>query len=204
MSSQPYDTEPEAGRADGGDGLGALSDAFAGLTPKEEAILRQRAHALAHQGLEESTPVSETAEVLTFHLGQEAYAIDVRFVHEARPLEQLTPVPCAPDFVAGVVNLHGDILSLLDLRKYLGVQQEGITDLMQIIVVEAAGLKLGILANRVDTVTWLPREDFEEPPATLAGAKAGYVRGVSAEGLILLDLEAILGDGRIIVNEEAV
>ncbi len=137
-----------------------LAEMRAGLGPDEWAILEERANALADVATRETELDAESIEVLTFHLGAETYAIDVTYARSARLLDQLTPVPCTPDFVAGVVNLQGSILSLLDISKFLGIRQEGITDLMHIIVVEAAGLRVGILANHVGEVTQIPLADL--------------------------------------------
>ncbi len=184
--------------------LKTLQELRAGLGPEEWAILEARADALAEVSTRQAGSAVEMVEVLTFYLGTEIYAINVAYARSARLLEQLTPVPCTPDFVAGVVNMQGTILSLLDISKFLGIRQEGITDLMQIIVVEAAGLKVGVLANQVGEVTQIPLADLQEPPATVNGLSARYIKGVTLDGLILLDLEAVLGDGRIIINDEVV
>lgn len=198
QSSKKRQTYPLLGNL----GNKTLEEMRAGLTAEEWTILEARADALAQAANREAGPAAESVEVLTFFLGIETYAIDVAHARSARLLDQLTPVPCAPDFVAGVVNMQGSILSLLDISKFLGIRREGITDLMQIIVVEAAGLKIGILANQVGEVTQIPLADLQEPPATVNGLSARYIKGVTLEGLILLDLEAILGDERIIINDE--
>lgn len=184
------------------DEIKILTEMRAGFGPDEWAILEERADALAEIASHETGPASESVEVLTFYLAAETYAINVMYARSARLLDYLTPVPCTPDFVAGVVNMQGSILSLLDISKLLGIQREGITDLMQVIVVEAAGLRVGILANQIGEVTRIPLADLQEPPATVNGLSARYIKGVTVDGLILLDLEAVLGDERVIVNDE--
>jgi purine-binding chemotaxis protein CheW len=179
---------------------GTLQEVMERMIDLDWAILEQRARELAGM-TDTEVDAGEMIEVLTFYLGHETYAVEVRHVHQVRPLDRLTPVPCTPSFVVGVVNLQGEILSLLDFRRFLGIQQEGITDLMEIIVIEAAGLKVGLMAKRVDEVSRLPLAHFKEPPATINEAGAGFVKGVTPDGCILLDMEAILGNERIIVNE---
>ena len=170
------------------------------MTELDLAILQRRAQELSRVSGSDAE-AGEMIEVLVFHLGSETYASEIHSVFQVRPLERLTPVPCTPNFVVGITNLQGEILSLLDFRRFLGIQQEGITDLMEIIVIEAAGLKVGLLANRVDEVKTLPLKQFEEPPTTINEAGTGFVKGVTSDGLILLNLEAILGNERIVVNE---
>lgn len=202
MSSEQPDKKHQKHLSHTGYEVKMLDDMRAGFAPEEWTILKERADALAEVSTREAGPAADSIDVLTFYLGAETYAIDVMYARTVRLLDQLTPVPCTPDFVAGVVNLQGSILSLLDLTKFLGIQREGITDLMHIIVVEAAGLRIGILANRVGEVTRLPLADLQEPPATVNGLGARYIKGVTLDGVILLDLETVLGDERIIVNEE--
>jgi len=200
MSEQPNNQTMATQEAENSSS-GTIQEVMGRMTELERAILERRARELARTP-DTETEAGEMVEVLNFHLGTETYAVEIRCVHQVRPLERLTPVPCTPSFVAGVVNLQGEILSLLDFRRFLGLQQEGITDLMEIIVVEAAGLKIGLMANRVDEVNWFPLAYFEEPPVTVNEFGAEFIKGVTSEGLILLNLEAILGDARIVVSEE--
>lgn len=202
MSSEQPDEKYQKHPSSTGYEIKTLDEMRAGFGPDEWAVLEARAAALAEVATRETEPAAEAIDVLTFYLGTETYAIHVMYARTARLLDQLTPVPCTPDFVAGVVNLQGSILSLLDLSKFLGIRQEGVTDLMQIIVVEAAGLRVGILANQVGEVTQIPLADLQEPPVTINGLSARYVKGVTLDGLILLDLEAVLSDERIIINED--
>lgn len=201
MTSQQTDTDADSGTQGPGSGFEATASVRAHFKSEEWAILERRARELAERPHGDQAETSGMVQVLMFNLGSETYAVPAEYVREVRPLERLTPVPCTPDFVIGVVNLRGNILSLIDIRKFLGVPQEGIADLMHIIVVEAAGLDVGVMASGVNDVNWLLEADLAEPPATVGGISAEYIKGVTPEAVILLDPEALLGDERLIVNE---
>lgn len=170
------------------------------LSPSELAILERRARELARQNIDTGA-YEDHVSVLTFLLAGELYAVPVALVREVRPLKQLTRVPFAPPFVIGVINLRGNILSLIDIRKFLGTAGQELTDLHTTIVVEAAGLEVGILARRVHEVTLLSLTSLTPPPATVNSATLEFIEGVAENGIILLNLERILGDPRMIVNE---
>ena len=86
------------------------------LTPDEkQGILRNRAKALAKQ-LGPDQDAGAGLDILEFRLAYETYAIEMRWVAETYPLKELTPLPCTPSFVAGIINVRGRILSVLDIR----------------------------------------------------------------------------------------
>src|SRR5450631_2119917 len=88
------------------------------LTPDEkQGILRKRAKALARQ-LEQDHDAGTGLDILEFLLSYETYAIEMCWVAETYPLKDLTPLPCTPAFVAGIINVRGRILSVIDIRRF--------------------------------------------------------------------------------------
>jgi purine-binding chemotaxis protein CheW len=173
------------------------------ISPEEVArILRARAQTLAQVPPEEGA--GATAQVVIFALGDEAYGIEAGHVENIYPLEGLTPVPCTPDFVAGVVNLRGRILSVIDLRRFMGLGGITVDENTQVIAVNAAGLEVGLLANDVRSVGTLSLDKLDPALPTSTHATAEYTRGVTPDMIVLLDLEAILLDRRMVVREEVV
>ncbi|HSW16285.1 MAG TPA: chemotaxis protein CheW [Ramlibacter sp.] len=166
-----------------------------------QGILRARALALAVQV--DASPPAESLELLEFRLAQERYALETRHVSEVVPLGDLTPVPCTPPFVLGVVNLRGRIVPVMDIKKFIGVPARGLTDLHHIIMVRGQGLEFGILADAVRDVRSHAVASLQAAPSTLGGAQASYIKGVTAERLIVLDLDRMLADPALVVHEEA-
>jgi purine-binding chemotaxis protein CheW len=165
-------------------------------------ILRARAKALARPP--EHAPAAETLlELLEFRLAQERYAVETRYVREVYPLKDLTPLPCTPPFLLGIVNVRGRILPVLDLKKFFDLPEEGLTDLHRIILVRGHDLELGLLADVAVGVRSIAVESLQPLLPTLTGIGADYLKGVTAEGLVVLDLARILADPRIIVHDEA-
>jgi purine-binding chemotaxis protein CheW len=164
-------------------------------------ILRARARALARPP--EQAPAADTLlELLEFRLAQERCAVEIRHVREVVPLQDLTPVPCTPPFVLGVVNLRGRILPVLDLKKIFELPEQGLTDLNWIVVVRGDDLEFGLLAEAIVGVRAVPVETLQPSLTTLTGIRSDYLKGVTAERLVVLDLARILADPKIVVHEE--
>ena len=131
-----------------------------------------------------------------------ATRVETRHVEAVHPLQDLTPLPCTPPFVLGIVNLRGRILPVLDLKKFFELPEQGLTDLHRIILVRGNDLELGLLADVTVGVRRVPLESLQPSLPTLTGIRADYLKGVSEERLIVLDLDRILSDPKIIVHEE--
>lgn len=172
------------------------------LSPSPEstrAILAERARLLARVP---AVPpgASEILTVLTFALGNERYAVESRFLREVVRVTDITPVPDTPEFLAGVTNVRGEILALVDLRKLFGITVTGLTDLSRIAVLGLERAELGLLADTVHEVTTLRRDDLLEAPGPVVGIGPDYLLGVTEGALIVLDGEALLADPRLFVG----
>ncbi len=172
-------------------------------TNGHKKILRERARALARPATPRATAgVSPSLDVLQFQLAQEWYAVASRFVQEVFPFKELTPLPCTPPFLLGIVNVRGRILPVLDLKKFFGLPEKGLTDLHRIILVRGNDLELGLLADVTVGVRSVWTDSLQPSLPTLTGIRAEYLKGVTAERLVVLDLARVLADPKIIVHEE--
>jgi purine-binding chemotaxis protein CheW len=163
-------------------------------------ILRQRAQALAQVP---PPPAADTVlELLEFGLASERYAIERRFVQEVHPLRELTPLPCTPPFILGIVNVRGRIVPVLDLKKFFELPERGLTDLHRTIIVKGHDLEIGLLADVISGINAVPAESLQPSLPTLTGIRADYLKGVTAGRLVVLAVERILSDPKIIVHEE--
>lgn len=166
-----------------------------------QEILRARARALA-QSDGPGPNAGAMLDLLEFRLAQERYAVENRHIQEVCPFKELTPLPCTPAFIRGIVNVRGRILPVLDLKRFFGLPEIGLTDLHRIILVRSGDLELGLLADDITGLRALPASSVQPAPPTLTGIPADYLKGVTAERLIVLDLAYILADPALIVNEE--
>jgi purine-binding chemotaxis protein CheW len=179
--------------------LPVAAPAWRARDPRE--ILRARARALA-QPPAVVAPSETLLEILEFRLAQERYAVETRHVREVQPLRDLTPLPCTPSFVLGIVNVRGRILPVLDLKRLFELPEKGLTDLHRIILVHGADLEFGLLADVIVGVQTIPADSLQSSLPTLTGVRAEYLKGVTADRLVVLDLARILEHPRIVVHEE--
>ncbi len=174
--------------------------AIDGASVPDAGILKERARLLAREPVRAENAGS--SEWLEFLLAQETYALESRHVREVHPLENLTPLSCTPDFVLGIVNLRGEILSVIDLKKFFALPERGLTDLNKIIVLESADMRFGILADAILGVRRIPSAEIQPSLPTLTGIREKYLQGVSRERTVLLDAAKLLADRSIVVNEQ--
>lgn len=172
-------------------------------------VWARRAEALAQEPPAEAT--GQTTNQLVFWIGGEQYGIEVAHVREIYPLTQLTPVPRAPNFVVGVFSARGRIISVIDLRAFLGRSPLEISDQSKIVVVtntdsgsETGQMEVGLLTDDVADITTIFKEDIEPPLAIHSGVIAKYLYGITADMLLVLNLNALLNDKKLIVHEEIV
>jgi purine-binding chemotaxis protein CheW len=179
--------------------------AQAGATsPDEERrkTLKARARALAREN-DGGTTDRRFIEVLEFLVSTEKYAIESSYVREVCPLKELTPLPCTPSFVLGIVNVRGQILSVIDIKKFFELPEKGLTNLSKIILLHTDNMEFGILADVILGVSRLSIDDIQPALPTLTGIREEYLIGIAKERVIVLDAKKLLTDKNIIVHEEA-
>lgn len=170
------------------------------LDPEEAGrILQARARALAREP--EQAPVAGALELLEFLVAHERYAVESRYVREVDPLENLTPLPCTPPFVLGIINLRGEILSVIDIKKFFDLPEKGLTDLNKVIVLQSDNMMFGILADVILGVRRVPLSEVQPSLPTLTGIREKYLKGVTRERTVLLDAQKLLADESIVVQE---
>jgi purine-binding chemotaxis protein CheW len=164
-------------------------------------ILRTRARALARP-VETFKTGSAAIHVVEFRLAQERYAVEQHYVQEVHPLQTLTLLPCTPAFVVGVINLRGQILPVIDIKKFFDLPDNGITDMHMVVIVRENDMEIGILADTVTGTGTILLETIQPSLPTLTGIRAAYLKGVTGDQVVVLDVSKILADPKILVNEE--
>lgn len=171
------------------------------VTAEDECVLRARAAALSR--LREVAPANfSTVEVLEFRLARERYAVETHFVREVLPLGDLTPLPCTPPFLLGVVNVRGQILPVIDFRKFFGLPEQGLADLHHLAVVHGRDFELGLLVDLVVGTKTMDVAALQPPSPALNAVDGRYLKGITADCLVLLDLKVLLSDPGLIVHEK--
>jgi purine-binding chemotaxis protein CheW len=173
-----------------------------GVTPAPEErknILRARAQALAREPQEAAR---DEIEIVEFLLAYETYGVESLYVREVYPLKEFTSLPCTPPFVLGIINIHGQILSVVDLKKFFDLPEKGLTDLNKVIVVHDENMAFGLLADAILGVRSVPLGDIQVSLPTLTGIRQAYLKGVTGERLVILDASKLLSDQKLIILEE--
>ena len=140
----------------------------------------------------------EILQLVTFHVAREEFAVDILDVREINRMMEITRVPQAPEFVEGVINLRGQVIPVVDLRKRFGLEAEERDKNTRIVVVELGSKVVGFLVDSVSEVLRVSTSLVEPPPALASGIEADYIRGVvklEDRLLVLLDLHRLLNRG---------
>jgi purine-binding chemotaxis protein CheW len=173
------------------------------MKKETRAILKMRAVAMAIEP-DHKRENSEKTDIIEFVLGTESYGIESSYVREVYQLRDFTPLPGVPDFIFGIINVRGQILPVIDLKKFLNIPEKGIGELNKVIILRNGKMEFGILADVVEGTQSLALEDILEVPDTVIGIGEKYLKGVTKDHIVLLDAESILNDEKIIINEGVV
>jgi purine-binding chemotaxis protein CheW len=169
---------------------------------EKKRILHERAQILAQKPKRDANGGAAYLSVVLFSLADETYALELGHVREVYTLEDLTPLPCTPPFIIGIINVRGQIFSVVDLKKLFNLPDQERTDLSKAILIEAGGMAFGVLANLILGVQSISLKAIQPPPPTLTGFQAEYVKGITNEPVIILNALKILADERLVVYEE--
>ena len=182
----------------------AAADAIEGAVASALALAEpQRAASISFfsaPAREERAAVEATEHLATFFLDREEYGVDVRLVEGFRRVTEITPVPRAPAFIRGVINLRGRIIPVVDLKKKLGLGEVRESRAARIAVVKIQDRVIGMLVDGASQVLKVPVSSIEPAPDEVVEKGGDYIRGVAKlekRLIILVDLQRILTlDGR--------
>jgi purine-binding chemotaxis protein CheW len=139
----------------------------------------------------------EVLQWVTYRLGDETYGINVMQVQEVLRHTEIAPVPGAPEYVLGIINLRGNVVTVIDTRTRFGLAPADITDSTRIVIIESDEQVVGILVDSVAEVVYLRSSEIDVAPNVGTDESAKFIQGVSnrdGELLILVDLNKLLSD----------
>lgn len=132
---------------------------------------------------------------VTFRLENETYGINVMQVREVLRYSEIAPVPGAPSYVIGIINLRGNVVTVVDTRERFGLQTTDVTDNTRIVILETESQVVGILVDAVAEVVYLRQSEIEIAPNVGNEDNSRYIQGVSHkddELLILIEIKNLL------------
>jgi purine-binding chemotaxis protein CheW len=134
---------------------------------------------------------------VTFRLDDETYGINVMQIQEVLRYTEIAPVPGAPNYVLGIINLRGNVVTVIDTRKRFGLPDSEVTDHTRIVVLEIEGQVIGILVDSVAEVVYLKQSEIETAPNVGNDESARFIQGVcnkNGELIILVEFEKMLSE----------
>jgi purine-binding chemotaxis protein CheW len=161
----------------------------------EQVRLRHRTQLYAAPLAEHKTPAEDTQSFLTFELGTEHYGIDVLLVRGVRSAPRITPIPGTPNFYRGVINVRGQIITVLDLRLFFGLTGPETVSLPgEIVLAQVESLQLALLAQQIHGVIALT------PPEINPVEHLPYAMGITRDRMVILNLRQLFEDKRLLVG----
>jgi purine-binding chemotaxis protein CheW len=149
--------------------------------------------------------MSRELHIVGFKVGRETYGVPITSLHEIVRVPEITAVPDAPDYLEGVINLRGKIVSVMDLRKRFGERHATLGKQNRILVVEHAGRLAGLIVDSASEVLKIPAEAVEPPPAVFQEGGLNCVTGlgkVAGRLVVLLDMSKLLAPGSLQAKSE--
>jgi len=169
---------------------------------KKRSVLKSRAKVLAVEKTDESV-LNKFIEILEFRLASETYGIETAFIREVYPLKDLTTLPGTPPFVLGIVNVRGQIISVIDLKIFFNLPEKGLGELNKVIIIRNERMEFGILADIINGIRSVSLDAVQSSPVSKSEIGADYLKGVINDHTIILDADKILKDENIIIHQEA-
>lgn len=134
---------------------------------------------------------------VTFTLDHEIYGINVMQVQEVLKYTEIAPVPGAPSYVLGIINLRGNVVTVIDTRKRVGLSSVEVTEQTRIVIIESRKQVIGILVDSVAEVVYLKESEMESTPNVGSDVSSQFLQGVCNRDnhlLILVDIDKLLTD----------
>ena len=136
-------------------------------------------------------------QCVTFRLDEETYGINVMLVQEVLRITEIAPVPGAPSYVIGIINLRGNVVTVIDTRMRFGLSTKEMDDATRIVIIETEAQTVGIIVDSVAEVVDIYAEEIETAPNVGNDETARYIEGVVSRDdvlLILIDLNKLLSE----------
>lgn len=171
------------------------------LSPETKSILSKRARIMSVEKLVE-TDINENITAIEFMLSGEVYAIEAKYVREVYPLTDFTVIPGLPPFVVGIINVRGQIISVINLKKLMNLPERGLGELNKVIIIENDQMEFGILADIIQGTTTISVHSIQKKLTNLSENGHEFIQGVTKDQLIIFDTEKLLSTDQIKINHD--
>jgi purine-binding chemotaxis protein CheW len=163
----------------------------------DQARIAAMSTSLIQDGPAEALAASQELPLVVLRLGSEAYSLRLHEVREIIMVGNITPIPRAPSFIEGVLNLRGEVMPVIDLRERFGLPRQAVTTVSRIVITPIGGVSTGLIVDSVEEVKSVDQRRLEDPPrVTAVGANAFIekVARVDQNVIFLLNVQCLLTD----------
>lgn len=167
---------------------------------KDKVILLERAKKVAGRKENNILTTENTISVVEFLLSPERFAIEEKYVSEVLSLKEITSIPGTPAFVMGVINLRGRIVSIINLKTLFNLKERGLTELNKVIILKNESMEFGIVVDSISGNITIDLQTVSTPPLTLNTIDSHNIKGITPDGLILLNATNLLYSKQIILK----
>lgn len=172
------------------------------MDDKKASILKGRADLLTVV-LDEQRE-ENALEVLKFVLNKELFAVELCYVSEVCLLKEYTPIPCTPSFVHGLMNVRRQVFTIIDLSQFFSLQPEEKKLTEKVIILKDDNISFAVRTGGILGVETIPALSIQHPPSTLTGLQSEFLKGITQEGIALLDGEKLIHAKQLIVEQVGV
>jgi purine-binding chemotaxis protein CheW len=150
--------------------------------------------------------LGDKLQLATFYLGDICLALDIGQIQEITRDVRITHVPYAPPEVSGVINLRGEVSTIIDLRRVLGLPPAPSEENRRTLIVRSQGESIGLIVDRVADITAVDASEVVQPPPNVGRVDGQFIRGVcprKSEIIVVLELEQVLSTSHVMQNHSA-
>ncbi len=170
------------------------------MPENDQKILRERAKKIAKKDDTRHQSAHKTP-VVEFLLFPEKYAIEAKFVKEVLTLKEITPIPGTPDYVMGVTNFRGSIISIINLKVLFSLKEKGLTEMNKALLLSNGHMEFGLVADGIIGSLSVIKDELATPPLNLSDIGAQFMAGLTKNGAILLDAAKMLESKILLIDQ---
>jgi purine-binding chemotaxis protein CheW len=165
------------------------------VTGEDQAKIAAMSTSLIPEQTEDAQAAGHELPMVVFRLGSEAYSLRLHEVREIIMVGNITPIPRAPAFIEGVLNLRGEVMPVIDLRSRFGLPRQAVSSVSRIVITPIGGVSTGLIVDAVDEVKSVDQRHLEDPPKVSAVGANAFIEKVARvnDGVIfLLNVQCLL------------
>lgn len=169
------------------------------FSPNEREILRKRAEKVANSNI---INYKQGEEYLICRISDEYYGFETKHMQEVFFVDHITPLPSTPDWLLGIINARGEIISVIDMKNFFELKKLTPKNKFKVLILHKEEMKFGILIDAIHDLVNLKRDELTTDFITFDKIRKDYLLGLTDKNYVILDAEKILNDPKLIISQE--